>query len=122
MYGLREGLAIIAEEGLENCLRRHALCTELLHRGLANLGLELFVEDPAQRLPTVTTIKVPDGLDWKAVIGHCMKHSLVEVSGGLGPTAGKVWRIGVMGKNADIRTVNKVLDAFGAALKHVRGH
>jgi len=121
MYALREGLAILAEEGLENCWRRHRLCADRLHEGLAELGLELFVEDPDSRLPTVNTIKVPDGLDWKAVIGHCMKHHKVEISGGLGPTAGKVWRIGVMGNNASIKTVNAVLDAVGEALKQVRG-
>lgn len=121
MYGLREGLAIICEEGLENCWRRHRLCADRLQEGLAQLGLEMFVPNPEHRLPTVNTIKVPEGLDWKAVIGYCMKNHLVEIAGGLGPSAGKVWRIGVMGNNANIKTVNTVLDAFGEALKHVRG-
>merc|ERR1719400_2334913 len=126
LYGLREGLAVVAEEGLENCWRRHRLCADHLHFGLA-------------RLPTVTSIKVPEGVNWQAVAGHCMKNHLVEIStrwvnwqavaghcmknhlveisGGLGPTAGKVWRIGVMGNNANIRTVQKVLDAFREALE-----
>ena len=73
MYALREGLAVVAEEGLENCWRRHRLCADHLHTGLAKLGLELFVSDPSSRLPTVTTIKVPDGIDWAAVAGYCMK-------------------------------------------------
>merc|ERR1712096_509223 len=60
-------------------------------------------------LTTVNTIKVPQGVDWAAVSGYCMKNHLVEISGGLGPTAGKVWRIGVMGNNANIKTVSKVL-------------
>ena len=63
----------MAEEGLENCWRRHRLCADHLHSGLADLGLELFVSDPASRLPTVTTIKVPEGINWQAVAGHCMK-------------------------------------------------
>merc|ERR1711973_256537 len=117
MYGLREGLAIVAEEGLENCWRRHRLCADHLHTGIANLGLELFVADPNSRLPTVTTIKVPEGVNWQAVAGHCMKNHLVEISGGLGPSAGKVWRIGVMGNNASIKVVSKVLDAFKEALE-----
>lgn len=121
MYGLREGLAIFAEEGLENSWTRHRICADRLHSGLADLNLEMFVEDPESRLPTVNTIKVPEGLDWKAVIDHCMKNHQVEIAGGLGPTAGKVWRIGVMGNNANIKTVNKVLDALEDALKHVRG-
>jgi len=117
MYALREGLAAVSEEGLENCWRRHKLCADQLHTGLAHLGLELFVQDPNYRLPTVTTIKVPEGVNWQAVAGHCMKNHLVEISGGLGPSAGKVWRIGVMGNNANIRTVQKVLDAFREALE-----
>lgn len=121
MYALREGLALVAEEGLENCWIRHRLCAERLHTGLRDLGLELFVEDPAARLPTVTTIKVPAGVDWTAVSGYCMKNHLVEISGGLGPTVGKVWRIGLMGLNADLRVVNNVLDSLREALHHV-GH
>jgi len=117
MYALREGLAAVSQEGLENCWRRHKLCADQLHSGLAQLGLELFVQDPNYRLPTVTTIKVPEGVNWQAVAGHCMKNHLVEISGGLGPSAGKVWRIGVMGNNANIRTVQKVLDAFREALE-----
>ena len=69
----REGLALVAEEGLENCWRRHRLCADHLHSGLKDLGLELFVANPAARLPTVTTIKVPEGINWQAVAGHCMK-------------------------------------------------
>ena len=66
MYALREGLAMVAEEGLENCWRRHRLCADHLHTGLTNMGLELFVSDPSSRLPTVTTIKVMSylGLDF----------------------------------------------------------
>jgi len=116
MYGLREGLALVAEEGLENCWRRHRLCSEYLQTGIRDLGLEMFVSDPKVRLPTVNTIKIPEGIDFMAVCGHAMKNHKVEISGGLGPSAGKVWRIGVMGNNANIRTVSQVLDAFKEAL------
>ena len=67
----------------------------------------LFHFDP-RRLPTVNTIKVPEGIDFMAVCGHAMKNHLVEISGGLGPSAGKVWRIGVMGNNANTEVVSKV--------------
>jgi len=116
MYGLREGLAMVAEEGLENCWRRHRLAADHLQTGIKDLGLEMFVEDPKARLPTVNTIKVPEGIDFMAVCGHAMKNHLVEISGGLGPSAGKVWRIGVMGNNANTETVSKVLAAFKEAL------
>jgi len=116
MYGLREGLALVAEEGLENVWRRHRLCADHLQTGLREMGLEMFVPDPKARLPTVNTIKIPDGINWQAVTGYCMKNHLVEISGGLGPSAGKVWRIGVMGNNANIKTVSKVLGALREAL------
>jgi len=116
-YGLREGLALVAEEGLENVWRRHRLCADFLQTGIRDLGLDMFVPDPKARLPTVNTIKIPDGINFATVAGYCMKNHLVEISGGLGPSAGKVWRIGVMGNNANIKTVSKVLDVFGEALR-----
>lgn len=119
MYGLREGLAILAEEGLENCWKRHRVCADHLQAGLMEMGLEMFVPEPSARLPTVNTIKVPAGVDWKAVTDYCMLHHMIEISGGLGPTAGKVWRIGVMGNNADVKTVNRVLSALKEALNSV---
>merc|ERR1712203_1054453 len=66
MYGLREGLAILAEEGLEACWERHRMCAEKLHQGLKEIGLECFIAAPGARTPTVTTIKVPEGVDFKA--------------------------------------------------------
>lgn len=120
VYALREGLALLAEEGLEKCLERHRLCAEKLHQGLVDMGLELFVSTPSARLPTVTTIKVPEGIDWKAVTTYAMDKYMVEIAGGLGPTAGKVWRIGVMGQNADIAKVDLVLKALKEAIEHVK--
>merc|ERR1719336_1777746 len=80
MYALREGLAVVAEEGLENCWRRHRLCADHLHSGLASLGLELFVPEAAARLPTVTTIKVPEGVNWQAVAGQLESWETMQVS------------------------------------------
>merc|ERR1711997_676214 len=77
MYGLREGLAMVAEEGLENCWRRHRLAADTLQAGLSEMGLEMFVPDPKARLPTVNTIKVPKGVDWAAISGYCMKKIFV---------------------------------------------
>ena len=75
--------------------------------GQLTLVFYLFNFD-SHRLPTVNTIKVPEGIDFMAVCGHAMKNHLVEISGGLGPSAGKVWRIGVMGNNANTEVVSKV--------------
>jgi len=67
-YGLREALAIVANEGLENLWKRHEEQSLRLRAGLKSLGVELFVEDPKLRLPTVTTIKIPSDIpEWKHV-------------------------------------------------------
>lgn len=65
LYGLREGIAQIVEEGLENCIKRHKEASAVLQEGLSNLGFDFFVSNVADRLPTVTTIKVPPTFDWK---------------------------------------------------------
>ncbi|CAI5521402.1 unnamed protein product [Closterium sp. Naga37s-1] len=87
---MREALAMLAEEGLENVWQRHRSQAELLWAGLQELGLDLFVEDHDSRLPTVTTVKVPEGVEWTKVTGHLMSKFNLEIAGGLGPTVGKV--------------------------------
>ncbi|XP_066993748.1 alanine--glyoxylate aminotransferase [Anabrus simplex] len=120
LCGLREGLALIAEEGLENCWERHQSCAKQLHAGITELGLELFVKRPCIRLPTVTTISVPAGLDSKLVSDYAMKNYLLEISGGLGPTLGKVMRIGLMGHNATPAKVDITLRVLKEALDYAR--
>lgn len=71
LYGLREALAELCEEGLEALWLRHETCRKRLHEGLLQLGFELFVENPEHRLTTVTTIKVP-GPHWRDIIAHAM--------------------------------------------------
>jgi len=63
---------------------------KLLHDGLAKMGLELYCSNPNDRLPTVTTIKIPDGFPWAKVNGYLMEKYALEIAGGLGPSAGKV--------------------------------
>ncbi|XP_076057048.1 alanine-glyoxylate aminotransferase isoform X2 [Oratosquilla oratoria] len=116
IYALREALAIACDEGLESLWNRHRLCSKKLSDGLANLGLEMFVSDPAKRVPTVNTIKVPEGVDFMKVIKHFMSKYRVEISGGLGPSAGKVWRVGLMGHNCTEDNVDLVLKIFKEAL------
>jgi len=120
IYGLREGLAILAEEGLEACWERHRMCAEKLYQGLQSMGLECFVPVAGARTPTVTTIKVPEGVDWKAVIVYAMEKYKLEIAGGLGPTAGKVWRIGLMGQNAKVEKVDLALKVLKEAIDHVK--
>ncbi|XP_040204857.1 serine--pyruvate aminotransferase isoform X2 [Rana temporaria] len=117
-YSLREGLAILAEKGLERSWDQHREITLMFHKGLEALGLKLFVKDPALRLPTVTTIRVPDGYEWKDITTHIMRKYNIEITGGLGPSAGKVLRIGLMGYNATKHNVDRVLEALRDALQH----
>eukprot|EP00057_Strongylocentrotus_purpuratus_P024240 XP_011678714.1 PREDICTED: serine--pyruvate aminotransferase, mitochondrial isoform X2 [Strongylocentrotus purpuratus] len=120
LYQLREGLAMVAEEGLEECWKRHKAAARALYAGLEKLGLKLFVEDEATRLPTVSAILVPPGTDWKKVVVYVMQKYRIEISGGLGPSSGKVWRIGLMGYNANQDNVKRVLRVLEDGLNHSR--
>jgi len=116
VYGLRAAVAEVAKEGLENVVARHQRNALRLHKGLEELGLELFVKNPKLRLPTLTTVEVPENVDWKAVVDHLMNKHRIEIAGGLGATAGKIWRIGLMGYNSTEENVDKVLAALSEAL------
>ncbi|KAG7488358.1 hypothetical protein MATL_G00031910 [Megalops atlanticus] len=116
-FTLRESLAVLAEMGLESSWRRHKEVAEYLHKGLEDMGLKLFVQDKSVRLPTVTTVVVPPGYDWKEIVAYTMKHHNVEIAGGLGPSAGMVLRVGLMGCNSSIANADLVLAALGDALK-----
>ncbi|XP_038002419.1 serine--pyruvate aminotransferase isoform X2 [Motacilla alba alba] len=116
-FSLREGLAMLAELGLESSWERHrANCTQLC-QGLLDMGLELFVEEEKARLPTITTVRVPEGYDWKDITAFLMDEHGMEIAGGLGPTVGKVLRIGLMGCNSTRGNVERVLGALRDALQ-----
>ncbi|CAG5115113.1 unnamed protein product, partial [Candidula unifasciata] len=120
IYQLREGLARLAEEGLEKSWEDHRVCSELLYEGLEKLGLELLVKDKTIRNPCVTPVKVPQGVNWKDVVDYAMKNYRLELAGGLGDLAGKVWRIGVMGYNCTPDNIRLTLRVLGEALDSVR--
>jgi len=116
VYALREALSELSSESLEQCWERHARSVRRLHEGLRSLGLELYVEDEGLRSPTVTAVRVPQGVDWLAVNKQLMARYQVEISGGLGPTAGQIWRIGLMGANSTDANVDTVIAALREAL------
>ena len=91
-----------------------------MHQGLQKIGLECFIAAPGDRNPTVTTIKVPEGVDWKEVTEYAMEKHQLEIAGGLGPTAGKVWRIGHMCQNANVDKVEFTLRVLEEAIKYVK--
>lgn len=99
LYALREGLRLVLEEGLENRFRRHIHNAAALRAGLGGLGLTLFAQEQ-YRLPTLTTVCVPDGINDADVRRQLLQEFAIEIGGGLGPQAGRIWRIGLMGENA----------------------
>ncbi|XP_015492520.1 serine--pyruvate aminotransferase isoform X2 [Parus major] len=116
-FSLREGLAMLAELGLESSWERHQTnCTQLC-QGVLDMGLELFVEEEKARLPTITTVRVPEGYNWKDITAFLMDNHGMEIAGGLGPTVGKVLRIGLMGCNSSSANVERVLRALRDALR-----
>ncbi|KAK3531429.1 hypothetical protein QTP70_020516, partial [Hemibagrus guttatus] len=121
-FSLRESLSILTEKGLENSWRQHREVAEYLWKGLEDLGLQLFIKDKDLRLPSVTTITIPEGYDWKELLTYMMKHHQMEMTGGLGPSIGLVLRVGLMGYNCNTFNADKVLAALADALKHCKKH
>uniref|UniRef100_A0A3P9NID2 Alanine--glyoxylate aminotransferase n=1 Tax=Poecilia reticulata TaxID=8081 RepID=A0A3P9NID2_POERE len=88
-FALRESLAILAERGLEESWRKHKEVAAYLYKGLEDLGLKLFIPDKL-RLPSVTTISIPEGYEWREMLTYIMKNHQMEMTGGLGPSVGMV--------------------------------
>jgi len=118
-FGLREALRLLAEEGLEAAWARHRSNAERLWVGLERLGLELHAPQHL-RLPTLTTVRIPAGVDGKAFSLHLLNRHGIEVGGGLGALAGKVWRIGLMGYNSQPENVDRLLNLFESELPAFR--
>jgi alanine-glyoxylate transaminase/serine-glyoxylate transaminase/serine-pyruvate transaminase len=113
---LHAGLGAVLDEGLEASWARHAACGRLLHEGLEKLGFALFAEE-GHRLPELTTAWVPDGVNDEAAVRRTLLDRYdIEIGGGLGAYAGKVWRIGCMGHTARPRNVTLLLGALGEVL------
>ena len=115
IYGLHAGLGVLLDEGLEGAWARHADNGALLQSGLEKLGFRLFAAE-GHRLPELTTAWVPEGVDEAAVRRRLLDEWSIEIGGGLGLYAGKVWRIGLMGHTARRRNVTLLLAALGEVL------
>jgi alanine-glyoxylate transaminase/serine-glyoxylate transaminase/serine-pyruvate transaminase len=114
VYALREALLMIEEEGIEPRVFRHARHAQALGAGLSALGLCLFA-DPAHRLAPVTTVLVPEGVSDAETRSMLLDEFNLEIAGGLGRFAERMWRIGVMGHSAQRSNVMLLL----TALEHV---
>ena len=110
-YALYEALRIVLEEGLEDRWRRHRINAAALHAGLDAMGLKLVAQEN-HRLPELTTVAVPDGIDELRVRTDLLRHYNIEIAAGLGPLKGKVWRIGLMGEGSRRENVTLLLGAL----------
>jgi alanine-glyoxylate transaminase/serine-glyoxylate transaminase/serine-pyruvate transaminase len=97
IFALREAMRLVMEEGLEARWERHRVNQLALIAGLEAMGLKLLVENPADRLPTVTAVMVPGGVDDGRVRTQLLDEFNIEIAGGFGPIKGKIWRVGLMG-------------------------
>ena len=111
IYALYEALRIVHEEGLENRYERHKTHAKLFWDGLEDMGLKLVVPE-AYRLPTLTTIWVPDGVDEAKVRMKLLEDYNIEIAGGLGIFKGKAWRVGLMGYSSKKEWVLLLLSAL----------
>jgi alanine-glyoxylate transaminase / serine-glyoxylate transaminase / serine-pyruvate transaminase len=114
-YGLREALRLVATEGIDRSWQRHQENVEYLWSSLESIGLKMHVERQ-YRLPTLTTVCIPDGVDGKAVARQLLTEHNIEIGGGLGELAGKVWRVGLMGYNSRPDNVDRLITALEKVL------
>ncbi len=115
IYALHEALVMLHEEGLEKAWARHRAMHEALKMGLEAIGLD-FVVPESERLPQLNAVRVPEGIDEAAARRRLLDEFGLEIGGGLGEFAGRVWRIGLMGYGARPANVRACLGALEAVL------
>ncbi len=114
LYALHAGLGVLLDEGLDASHARHRHVGRVLQDALPELGFRLFAQD--RRLPQLTSVWLPDGVDDAKVRNELRVRFGIEVGGGLGDLAGKGWRIGLMGHSARERSVVALLGALRVLL------
>jgi alanine-glyoxylate transaminase/serine-glyoxylate transaminase/serine-pyruvate transaminase len=115
LYALHEALVILHEEGLEESWARHRHHHRALRAGIEAMGLQFLVDEP-HRLPQLNAIRVPQGIDEAAVRKALLDEYSLEIGAGLGPYAGRIWRVGLMGQAANERNVLLCLSALESVL------
>jgi alanine-glyoxylate transaminase/serine-glyoxylate transaminase/serine-pyruvate transaminase len=113
LYGLREALRLVQEEGLPARYQRHQTNSEALLAGLEPLGL-MPLPPPGRRLPMLNCVTVPPRIPEADIRGRLLSQYDIEIGGGLGPLKGQVWRIGLMGESSTEANVLTLLNALEA--------
>ncbi|RZS93231.1 pyridoxal-phosphate-dependent aminotransferase family protein [Aquimarina brevivitae] len=111
IFALRESLRLVLEEGLENRWKRHQEVHQVLKTKLENLGFKYLVEEQ-YRLPNLNSVYLPEGNDEALIRRKLLDEYNIEVGGGLGDFAGKIWRIGIMGESCTLNHVNMLISAL----------
>ncbi len=111
LYGLYAALGVILEEGKEQVFARHRQTHEYLVEGLEKLGLAMAVS-PESRLPMLNAVTIPEGTEDARIRQQLLKNYDIEIGAGLGPLAGKIWRVGLMGHTARVKNVDRLLQAL----------
>ena len=111
VFAIHEALSIVLEEGLENRWQRHRTVHQYLKAKLEGLGFRYLVEEPF-RLPNLNAVFLPDGCDEAVLRQRLLNEFNIEVGGGLGAFAGKIWRIGIMGESCTKNHVNMLVGAL----------
>ena len=114
-YALYEGIRLSLEEGLEKRWARHEDAGRYFQQQMRDRGYT-FLSDPDHQLWELSAIDVPEGVDGKDIQTQILRGFGIEVGGGLGPTAPPIWRVGLMGVNANRETADRVIAAFDAVL------
>jgi alanine-glyoxylate transaminase / serine-glyoxylate transaminase / serine-pyruvate transaminase len=104
VYALDEALAIVEEEGLDERWNRHEGHHRALVSSLESFGLTMLPSD-ADRLWTLNAVRVPEGVDEAAVRKQLLDGFNIEIGAGLGPLAGKIWRVGLMGASSSMALI-----------------
>ncbi|XP_068086015.1 alanine--glyoxylate aminotransferase isoform X3 [Anabrus simplex] len=118
-YALREGLAVVVEEGLENVWERHRTCQQLLMDGLKRFGVDFFIQNENLRFPGITTISL-SGTDLKLVHNYMSNRNCTVISRGEGSTLRDVLKIKILGYNAHQHIVEHVLTVLGETVEYAR--
>jgi alanine-glyoxylate transaminase/serine-glyoxylate transaminase/serine-pyruvate transaminase len=113
-YALLEALLLIEEEGLDKRIARHARNHRALVAGVEAMGLQMLVA-PEHRLPSLNTVRIPDGVDDARVRGYLLERFNLEIGGGLGKLKGKVWRVGLMGYSSSAERILFFLSCISQA-------
>jgi alanine-glyoxylate transaminase/serine-glyoxylate transaminase/serine-pyruvate transaminase len=116
VYALHEALEVVEEEGLDARWARHQRHHQALAAGLDALGVSL-LPPPAERLWTLNAVRVPDGIDEATVRRRLLDEFGMEIGAGLGPLAGKIWRVGLMGAGSTRSNILLFLSAFERVLR-----